>query len=82
MFWHTFIYRLKYFILILVIGFCSIFESGCSTKRHVSKSRTHAVSYKKKKKAVKKKVRKKKKPARKKTTRKSSTRKKIIYPFK
>jgi len=82
MFWHTFIYRLKYFILILVIGFCSVFESGCSTKRHVSKSRTHAVSYKKKKKAVKMKVRKKKKPARKKTTRKSSNRKKIIYPFK
>lgn len=82
--WRYYIYRLKYLLLILIIGFCSVFESGCSSKRHVSKSRTHAVSYKKKKRSIKKKKKarkKKKKPTRKKS-RKSSTRKKILYPFK
>jgi len=59
--WRYYIYRLKYLLLILIIGFCSVFESGCSSKRHVSKSRTHAVSYKKKKRSIKKKKKAQKK---------------------
>jgi len=86
MIWRTLLFKLKYFLLILVIGFCCTFESGCSPQKQVSKSRTHTVSYKKKKKTIKKKAKKKKKKKKKKSTKKKSSKhpkpKRIHYPFK